>query len=208
MSPVSPVFLNSARWLVALGVASVAVALVAPTAMADDEDRFERRGAIGAAYVYAEADYDHVPGQGSGFEEGNGGTIWLTYRFNQWFASQVRGDYVRGFEVRFGGNDVASQYGQATIGGRFYPLAPLTEGFDDRVEPFVDLTGGIGHVDRNLGGTSDQKQYGFVARFGAGADLWLTESIGLEIGAFYNLGTGRLLDFSYYGGTGGVTYRF
>ena len=209
MSPVSPVSLNSARWLVALGVASLAVAFVVPTAMAEDDDRFERRGAIGVGYVYAASDYDHVPGQGGGNDGASGFTIRMTYRFNQWVASHARGDYVRGFDVRFLGDDVDADYGQGTIGVRVFPLAPLTEAFDDRVEPFLDATGGIGHVTRNFqGAVSDEKEYGFAARFAAGADIWLTDSIGVELGAFYNLGTGELYDYSYYGGTGAVTYRF
>ncbi len=208
MSPVSPVSLQSTRRLATLCVVGFGLVIAVPPAIADDEDRFARPGAVGAAFVYAGDDYDDLDAQSGGTDDGYGGTFWMTYRFNQWVASQVRGDYIKGFEVSFGGDDVDTQYGQGTLGARLFPLAPFTESIDDRVEPFVDLTGGIGHVDRNLGGRADKKQYGFVARFAAGADVWLTASIGIELSAFYNLGTGRLFDYSYFGGTAGVTYRF
>lgn len=210
MPPVSPAYLNPARWLATVGLVGLVVAAFAPTAMADDDegDRFDRRGAVGAAFVYAGDDYEDLAGQSGATDDGLGGTFWMTYRFNQWVASQVRGDYINGFEVRFGGDDVSTEYGQASIGVRLFPLAPLTKGFDDRVEPFVDLTGGLGHADRNLGGRSDRKAFGFAARFAAGTDIWLTESIGIELSAFYNLGVGALFDYSYFGGTSGLTYRF
>lgn len=209
MSPVSPVSLPSARWLAALCVASGFLGLLAPSsAIADDDERFDRRGAIGLAFVYAGDDFDHLAGQSGGTDDAVGGTFWLTYRFNQWLATQARGDYVYGFELNFGGDDADTQYAQGSLGVRLFPLAPLTEAFDDRVEPFVDLTAGVGHVDRYLGGSADQKEIGFAARFAVGADIWLTESIGVELSSFYNLGTGEIVDFSYYGGTTGVTYRF
>ena len=208
MSPVSPVSLHLARSLAALCILGGSLVLVASKATADDEERFDRPGTIGLAFVYASDDFDHVAGQSGGTDDAVGGTFWLNYRFNQWIASQARGDYVRGFQLGFDGDDATTQYAQGSLGIRVFPLAPLTEGFDDRVEPFVDLTGGVGHADRYLGGSLDQKEIGFAARFAAGADVWLTDSIGLEFSAFYNLGTGEIVDFSYYGGTTGVSYRF
>ena len=47
-----------------------------------------------------------------------------------------------------------------------------------------------------------------IGLIAAGADVWLTDSIGLEFSAFYNLGTGEIVDFSFFGGTTGVAYRF
>ena len=211
MSPVSPASVSYARWLVALCVASLAVIMIAPAAVADQDegDRFEgRRGTVGLAYVYGESDFDHEPGSGTHIDQADGGTFWMTYRFNQWIASQVRGTYLNGFEIRFNGNDRGTQIGQATLGARLFPLAPLTAAIDDRVEPFLDVSLGLSHVDRQLGGSSKRKKWGVVSRFGGGADFWITDAIGIELSGFYNLAIGQIVDYSNYGGTAGLTTRF
>ncbi|MEM9173804.1 MAG: outer membrane beta-barrel protein [Myxococcota bacterium] len=204
----SPTTSFSPRGLVTACVVGLAALLIAPNALAD-EDRFEgRRGVIGLAYVYAESDFDFEPGQGNHVDQANGGTVFLTYRFNQWIASQARGTYLRGFEIRFAGNDESTEIGQGTIGVRLFPLAPLTAAIDDRVEPFLDLTGGLSHVDRGLSGNSKRSAYSFLARFGGGADVWITDAVGIELSGFYNLGVGDIYDYRNYGGTAGILYRF
>lgn len=221
MSPVPPVYSSPAlrrlrsgtpRLLCrdlgrVLGAALVVFFLSAPLASAD-ENRFERPGSVGLAYVAAFENFDHVAGSGSHIDQANGGTIWLSYRFNQWVASVTRAEVVDGFDIRFGGNDAGTILASGYLGVRVFPLAPISEGLDDRIEPYLETVLGIGWGERDLGGSVDQREVGFVARFSAGVSFWLTESIGLDVGALYHQPTGELQDWAYYGASAGLQYRF
>ncbi|GEM_PF-6381176 len=198
------------RALTCLAVLTALVTFGASTAVAQEKEdsRFALPGTIGAAYVLAVENFDHLPGQAGNTGEGHGGTVFMTYRFNQWIASVVRGELIDGFEIGFAGDDVKTLLAQGSLGARIYPVAPLTGVLDHRIEPYVEAVGGFGFGERNLGLALDQREYGFVARFAAGAEVWLTEQIGLDVSALYNQPTGELVDWAYYGASAGLIYRF
>jgi len=224
MSPV-PALSSSAdasalgRFLTCLAVLTALVSFGASSAAAQDKEdpRFALPGTIGAAYVVAFENFDHLQGQEGDTGEGHGGTVFMTYRFNQWIASVVRGELIDGFEIGFAGDDVKTLLAQGSLGARIYPAARLTGVIDHRVEPYLEAVGGFGFGERNLGvgfdevGRAfnlDQREYGFVARFAAGAEVWVTEQIGLDVSALYNQPTGELVDWAYYGVSAGLIYRF
>ena len=226
MSPV-PALSSSAdasalgRVLTCLAVLTALASFGASSAAAQEKEdsRISLPGTIGAAYVVAFDNFDHLQGQEGDPGEGHGGTVFMTYRFNQWIASVVRGELIDGFEIGFGGDDVKTLLAQGRLGARIYPAAALTGVIDHRVEPYLEAVGGFGFGERNLGvgfdvdvpGLAlnlDQREYGFVARFAAGAEVWVTEQIGLDVSALYNQPTGELVDWAYYGVSAGLIYRF
>lgn len=196
-----------------LGTAALAIVLGAAAAHAQDDvspdaERFERRGILGAGYVIAFDDFETLENSVGNTSAGQGFSIWLGYRFNAWVATIARGEYVRGLETNFNGNDTDTELASGTLGARVYPLASISERWDDRIEPYAEVTVGLGNVDRDLGSNLEAKETNFVSRFALGFDVWITESVGLTFSSAYWLPAGDLSDFRYYSGNAGVQYRF
>ena len=78
----------------------------------------------------------------------------------------------------------------------------------DRVEPFLYAGIGLGWVELDAGSAGSIDDTGFIARFGGGFDLYVTESVALQVSSSYVLTTGDLEDLDYVSLVAGVQYRF
>ena len=149
-------------------------------------------------------------GAGFGFEnfDGTGGLdideafgfdIWVGYRFVPLFATEVQLEYLNGFDAAF----IDGQAFAFTGNAKLFPLAEVS----DRVEPFLYAGIGVGwfEIDGPFG-TADESD--FIARFGGGIDLYLTESVAFQVSSSYVLTTGDLEDLDWISLVAGVQYRF
>jgi hypothetical protein len=83
-----------------------------------------------------------------------------------------------------------------TANGRFYPIT-------GRAQPYILVGGGYGQA--NL---PHDDNHGFVARFGLGVDVLITDAFGVTTGVDYVLGTGNLSDYDQIPVSVGIFYNF
>jgi hypothetical protein len=76
-------------------------------------------------------------------------------------------------------------------------------------QPYLLLGAGYGHSDIDPAGQSThERDDGFVARFGTGIDIYLTDAFGVMSELSYVLPTGNVSDFDYVTIGFGLTLRF
>jgi opacity protein-like surface antigen len=141
---------------------------------------------------------------GLDFDEAFGLDIWGGYRFVPLFATEVQLEYLNGFDTTIFGVDVDGQAVAFTGNAKLFPLAEVS----DRVEPFLYAGIGVGWFEFDVGpfGTTDESD--FIARFGGGIDLYVTESVAFQGSASYVLTTGDLEDLDWISLVAGMQYRF
>lgn len=123
------------------------------------------------------------------------------YRFSPWLGGDVEFTWVGG------GNVVSQQFpsgGSASILSvgvalKFYPLVRISRKMPEWIQPYFTIGIGSGIAEQAPSGSSvfgSESQSVFLARFGAGTELMLTQNWGV------------LMDLSYYASTSGALEGF
>ena len=173
---------------------SIATALMLAAGAASAQQDEHDGGYLGAGFVAGFDNFD----TGSfdlDFDTGLGGGAWFGYR-SGYVAGELQLDYVNFEASDF---DFELESFVATGNVKFYPFA-------GRLEPFV--LGGMGFavVDADVAGVSAES--GFVLRFGAGLDAYVTDNIALT-GVFnYVVTTGDVEDTDFISIVVGPQFHF
>ncbi|MFP6638741.1 MAG: porin family protein [Myxococcota bacterium] len=119
------------------------------------------------------------------------------YRFSPWFGGDV------GFTWTGGGNvtapDLEGGHSASVLAvglaAKFYPLVRVSKKIPEWIQPYVTFGIGSGIAEQTPGGSTafgSESQSVFLARFGAGGELMLTQN------------WGAVMDISYYASTSGA----
>ena len=80
---------------------------------------------------------------------------------------------------------------------------------EDRIDPFLYTGIGVGWVElTGNSGAGKVDATDFIARFGGGLDLYLTEHLALQVSSSYVLPTGDLDNLAYVSLVFGLQYRW
>ncbi len=192
---------NNVRSL--LAACSIVVALMwnGGTALAEGGDQGSQVYlGLGAGFGFENFDGT----QGLDIDEAFGFDAWGGYRIVPLVAAEVQLEYLNGFDTTIFGLDIDGQAVAFTGNAKLFPLAEVS----DRVEPFLYAGIGVGWFEFDVGpfGTTDESD--FIARFGGGIDLYVTENVAFQVSSSYVLTTGDLDDLDYVSLVAGVQYRF
>lgn len=118
------------------------------------------------------------------------------YRFNPWLGGDVEFTWVGG------GNVTSPALGSASasilavgVALKFYPLVRISKKMPEWIQPYITVGIGSGIAEQTPSGSTvfgSESQSVFLARFGAGTELMLTQNWGV------------LMDVSYYASTSGA----
>lgn len=173
-----------------------ALALFLALGSAAHAQDFARIGTYGQLNGVASIDnFDGVPS--SAFDTAIGVSARLGYRFNPNLAVEGQVEYSGDFACC--GADLTATV--VTLNARYYLMT-------ERVQPYVmaGLGGAFGSFDAPGFGSADDS--GFAIKFGGGLDYYLSESWGLTGEFAYNIGTGDMDNFDYFGIGWGAFVRF
>jgi opacity protein-like surface antigen len=142
---------------------------------------------------------------GIDIDDAYGFNTWAGYRFVDFLSAEMNLEYLDGFDFDIFGADIEGEALAFTWNAKVFPL---TRVITDRIDPFLYAGIGIGWLEYDAGrfGTADGT--GFIARFGGGVDLYLTENLAFQASSSYVLPTGDLDDFAYVSLVFGLQYRF
>lgn len=188
--------------------AAMAVCFVAP-AHAQDFARsgpYLGVGVLGGTFTQLEDDLDEglLFGEADVQDASLGFEVYGGYRIVPNFALELEFEMLPQTEVEVLGTESEQRVLDVTGNGKVFLLT-------ERVQPY--LLAGAGYMNAEIEvetilSSSSETESAFVARFGGGVDIYLTESAVLSVGADYLLPTDDLdgLDHVTYGG--GLQYRF
>ncbi len=154
---------------------------------------------------------------GGNYRNSGGLDALAGYRFTPHFAIEGQLDWNDDFadRGRYSGTCNTSQGPRPCVGDKTIDVLTVTanaKGFLPlgRVQPFALLGGGVmrssdGAFQTLARGDTDA---GYVARFGAGVDLYATRRMLLSLGAAYVLPTGATSDLHYVSIGGNLQFRF
>lgn len=134
----------------------------------------------------------------------------IGYRFHSHFAAEIEGDWHSPFEADFALGDIA--FAESKVEPLVFTANAKGYLFKDRFQPYAVLGAGVMAVHNKIEYASGSLDYeratGFAARFGGGADLYVTEHIVLNAEIRYVLPVGVVegLDLISFGW--GLQYRF
>lgn len=123
-------------------------------------------------------------------------------RINNWVAAEVEWEHpVSDFDDAdkvdgFGRLDGDVEAWDITANGKFYPIT-------GRFQPYALVGAGYGQAD-----LPHDDNGGFVAKFGLGLDVLITDSFGVDAEVDYLLGTGSMSDYDQIPISVGVFYNF
>jgi opacity protein-like surface antigen len=123
------------------------------------------------------------------------------YRFNPWLGGDVEFTWVGGGNVT---SPALARSGSASILAvgvalKFYPLVRISRKMPEWIQPYVTVGIGSGIAEQTPSGSTvfgSESQSVFLARFGMGSELMLTQNWGV------------LMDVSYYASTSGALEGF
>jgi len=187
-------------------VAGIAAALVlAGGGAVQAEDEFEQEGLhAGVGLLLGAQNFDLDIG--GSYDPGTGLAAWLGYRPHRYLGGELQLGFVQTegeFEQtitppsgeRFVTSDVDLTTILLTAGAEVYPLADVAP---EWLQPYASAGGGLSWVSSEIGSGATQEdstEVGFVARFGAGADVNVGhEDLALTFGATYLLTTEAIED--------------
>ncbi len=135
------------------------------------------------------------------------------YRMGKNFAGEIEFEYFDGFDADLpGGGSGDYRLFSMSLGMKVFPLARAFApgSIYQRVQPYVTAAPSWQWVQSRSfsGGNAEGDDGGFAGRFGAGLEIYLTESIVLTGDASYSLPVGGASDFSYWTFGGGFQWRF
>ncbi len=154
---------------------------------------------------------------GASFDDSSGVDLRLGWRWNRWVATELRYEWLEGFDstgpvpglnvpgldLSRGGVELDTH--QVMLSGKFYPC-------EGRLQPYATLGLGALIVNTELRAPQFAKPFridaGFASRLGAGLDFALSRHWVLNFEGAYLLGTGAV-ERERYGSIGlGLRYRF
>ena len=123
------------------------------------------------------------------------------YRFNPWLGGDVEFTWIGGGNVT---SPALTGTGSASVLAvgvalKFYPLVRVSRKMPEWIQPYLTVGIGSGIAEQAPSGSSvfgSESQSVFLARFGAGSELMLTQNWGV------------LMDVSYYASTSGALEGF
>lgn len=161
---------------------------------------------------------------GNSLDESLGFDIRIGYRFKDYLAAEIAANFIDGFEGNVptdgGTSKISASGGNVTLNlraiyplGRFeiYALAGVGGAWSSpKTVNFTGTICGDGLIGWWCKGDSKfvRNSGAFIAKFGAGGDLWLSKRIALTIDALYVLPTGDLKDQRYIKVAWGARFRF
>ena len=121
------------------------------------------------------------------------------YRFSPWFGGDVEFTWVGGgnfsTSVNRGNRSGSASLLSVGLAGKLYPFVRISEKMPEWLQPYVTFGIGSGIAEQAPSGSQvfgSESQSVFLARFGVGAELMLTQN------------WGALVDVSYYASTSGA----
>jgi opacity protein-like surface antigen len=160
---------------------------------------FAREGVYVEGAAMRSYEHFHVPDRD--VRSGNsdlGFAARLGYRASDRFAVEVSGEDTRRFRVAEGSDEAELDLWSAAVQGKLFLLT-------ERFQPYLLAGAGWAHADvRRI----DLEGAGPFARAGAGADLYLTESIALFAEAHYDRLGGAAGDLDHVDALAGILIRF
>ena len=158
---------------------------------------------IGIGPAFGFEDFNNTGG--INIDEAYGFNTWAGYRFVDFLSAEMNLEYLKGFDFSFFGLDVDAETLAFTMNAKVFPLSRV---LPDRVDPFLYTGIGIGWVEVDAGSAGSNDETGFIARFGGGLDLYLTEQLAFQASSSYVLPTGDIYDVAYVSLVFGLQYRF
>lgn len=147
-------------------------------------------------------------GDTDGADPGGGGSLAMGFRFNRWVTAEFGAEWIKRIRYDRGGGplsctgDVKASNGHnaytITVGGRLYAT-------ESRIQPYLVGHGGLIQT-RDFGGGKACKETGFVGRMGAGVEIFMDETIALNLSAIYVLPVGGPADHDYLSIAIGLTW--
>jgi opacity protein-like surface antigen len=127
------------------------------------------------------------------------------YRMHPNFAVEAEFELLPETDIEASGFGTFAEIETWTLTGNA-KLFPLT----GRAQPFllIGFGGMRAELDDTVGLGVSEDESGFVMRFGAGLDFYVTENVGVSIGADYVLPDDDVEDLDYVSYGGGVLLRF
>ncbi len=164
---------------------------------------------VGARGLWGVEDFDT---KGSA-DDTWGADLYAGYRMGRNFAGEIEFEYFDGFDGRLAsGNNGEYRLFSIALGMKVFPLARLFEpsSIYQRVQPYISAAPSWQWVQSRSfsGGNAEGDDGGFAGRFGAGLEIYLTNSLVLTGDARYSLPTGGARNFSYWSFGGGLQWRF
>ena len=119
------------------------------------------------------------------------------YRFSPWFGGDVGFTWTGGGNVSSPGlvGDYSASVLAVGLAAKFYPLVRASRKIPEWVQPYLTFGIGSGIAEQTPGGSSgfgSESQSVFLARFGMGTEVMLTQN------------WGAVMDVSYYASTSGA----
>lgn len=130
---------------------------------------------------------------------------YIGVRFHPRFAVEEQIEVLRKADIKVDGGGKSGDFDSWSLTTNF--KAFLLTG---RVQPFVLAGLGVMRVEFNdtIGMGISRSGTGFVSRYGAGVDFFVTEHVVVSVGTDYVLPTGDVDDFDYVSYGGGIRYVF
>ena len=163
---------------------------------------------VGATFNLGVDNFEETAGLSLDTDVGLGGGLWIGYRAAKLAAVELRFD-----GLNFGGDATLQGVGTVdldvetllfTANGKIY-------GSDGTFQPYAMVGIGVGAYDATAsagGASATDGETGFVARFGAGADIYLTRNVAFTPSVAYVLSTGDLEDTDFISIGLGIQYWF
>lgn len=189
--------MNVKSWLAIAGIGALAVCTAVPATAESGKPDFGRTGPYLRGGVAAAFDLTSLIG--SEVDTGVGLGVAAGYRVQKYIAAEALFHWL-------GKTDVNLGFGDTTI-ERWDALANVKISTAGRFQPYAAVGMGYGSYGVASGGGAGTLG-GFVARFGAGMDVYITQHVGIYADAAYTLTTGDIEPFDYATLEAGAIFRF
>jgi opacity protein-like surface antigen len=221
-----------ARRLAPLAAVAALLATSPGQAQQDYEPDYAQRGFYGTAYgsyAFGFFESDLAKRLGTPITSSTSGKIssltsWgaggsLGYRLLPVLGLELGGEWLNDFTTKYatdsqpGDNvfgDTSWVQGDRASGTVLWNVSANAKGYilTGRFQPYGLIGLGYGQAKTAPVASTSIIDRGFVARFGIGTDLMVSEEVGLNLAASYLLPTGKLSDFDYFTLQFGVVLRF
>lgn len=166
----------------------------------EDNEGFARTG--GYLGVFGLAALEDLKGQLHATSDSTWGLgLRAGVRGDRYWAAELQFEWIDGFDIRGTSGDVDGY--AVTANGRAF-LVPGS----GRIQPFALVGIGWGEYEVEHDNRFNLRRDDFVARFGGGLELYLTDYVAFTFDANYLLGTGDVSDVRYTSLAGGILARF
>ena len=172
-----------------IGIIAIAILMSATTAQAwieEDDEVFNRNG--GSASFNGLVALETFSGNGTKDIQSAGIQVRLGYRFDPRLSAEAQFEWANGWTVKDGSNLDHFVTGSVNLKGY------LLQNF---FQPYLLVGMGATHIRVVDSAMNTESNTRLSFRFGAGADLYINETLGLNLEYTMLQATGRLDDFRY-----------